>query len=154
MPTWIAVVNRQAAPAMSAGNVTARLEFIDSSGRTQFSVPNADWYQVQKFGATGEVQQWRADTAIDGGDEQSFVLFTTADSGRLVIHKQGLEPIGYLDYDKWRIRIIVTSDDADGFEGELRFTYTRNSLVPDQPAFTKLRTLSPLVNPTAAARIS
>jgi hypothetical protein len=33
----------------------------------------------------------------------------------------------------------------------LRFTFTRNSLEPDRPAFTKIRTLAPLVNPSNGA---
>jgi hypothetical protein len=149
-PSWIAVMNRQAAPARNATNVTARLEFVDSSGTTRFCVPHAEWYQMQRFGNSGEVQQWRDDTTIDGGDEQSFVLFAQNDNGGLVVHKHAAEPIGRLDYDRWRIRIIVTSDDAQGFEGELRFTLTRNSLEPDRPAFTRIRTIAPLV--TAAQR--
>jgi hypothetical protein len=145
-PSWIAVVNRQAAPARTATNVTARLEFIDSTGLTQFCVPHADWYTIQQSG-NAEAQQWRDDTTIEGGDEQSFVLFSQSDSRRLVIYKHASEPVGHLEYDKWRIRIIVTSDDAQGFEGELRFTFTKNSLEPDRPAFTKIRTLAPLVTP-------
>ncbi len=68
-----------------------------------------------------------------------------------MVHKRATEPIGQLDYDRWRVRIIVTSDDAQGFEGELRFTFTRNGLEPDRPAFTKIRTLAPLLNPLHAA---
>lgn len=150
-PSWVAVVNRQAAPARTATNVTVRLEFVDSSGATRFCVPHGVWYQMQRFGNSSEVQQWRDDITIDGGDEQSFVLFAQNDDRRLVIHKHASEPIGQLDYDRWRVRITVTSDDAQGFEGELRFTFTRNSLEPDRPAFTKIRTLAPLVKPPHAA---
>jgi hypothetical protein len=74
-PSWIAVVNRQTAPARKATNVTAWLEFIDSSGTTQFTVPQTDWFCVERSGTT-RVESWRCDVTIEGGDEQSFVLFS------------------------------------------------------------------------------
>jgi hypothetical protein len=142
-PSWIAVKNTQDAPARTAKNVTARLEFVDSSGTTQLTVSNADWFLVQTIGTT-KMESWRKDATIQGGDEQSFVLFASNDERQVIISKSAGEPIGMLGYDKWRVRIIVTSDDGQGFEGELRFTYTRSSLAPDHPAFHRIRTVPPL----------
>jgi hypothetical protein len=143
-PSWIAVKNTQDAPARTAKNVTTRLEFVDSSGITQFTVPHADWFVIETIGTT-KIESWRRDSTIEGGDEQSFVLFASNDKGQVIISKSAGEPIGMLGYDKWRVRIIVTSDDGQGFEGELRFTHTRSSLAPDHPAFHRMRTVPPLV---------
>jgi len=143
-PSWIAVRNTQDAPPRTARNVTARLEFEDSSGTTQFTVPNADWFVVQRIGTT-KIESWRRDATIEAGDEQSFVLFATNDKRQVIISKSAGEPIGMLGYDKWRVRIIVTSDDGQGLEGELRFTYTRSNLARDHPAFHRIRTVPPTV---------
>lgn len=142
-PSWIAVVNKQTTPARRATNVTARLEFMDSSGRTQFTVPQTDWFYVERSGTT-TVEGWRRDVTIEGGDEQSFVLFSQG-SGRTIVSKSSGEPTGWLDYDKWRVKIIVTSDDALGFEGDLGFIITRSGLEIDRPAFKLKRTIPPLV---------
>lgn len=72
-------------------------------------------------------------------------LFATNAKRQVIISKSAGELIGTLGYDKWRVRIIVTSDDGQGFEGELRFTYTRTSLAPDHPVFHRIRTVPPLV---------
>jgi hypothetical protein len=141
--SWIAVVNRQTTPARKASNVTARMEFIDSSGATQFTVPQADWFYVERTGST-TVQGWRRDVTIEGGDEQSLVLFSQG-GGRTIVSKSAGEPIGRLDYDKWRIKIVVTADDAQGFEGHLSFTLTRSGMEIDRPAFKLKRTIPPLV---------
>jgi hypothetical protein len=138
------VRNTQDAPPRTARNVTARLEFEDSSGTTQFTVPNADWFVVQRIGTT-KIESWRRDATIEAGDEQSFVLFATNDKRQVIISKSAGEPIGMLGYDKWRVRIIVTSDDGQGLEGELRFTYTRSNLARDHPAFHRIRTVPPTV---------
>jgi hypothetical protein len=143
-PSWIAVKNTQDAPPRTATNVTARLEFEDSSGTTQFTVPNADWFVVQRIGTT-KSQSWRREATIEAGNEQSFVLFAINDKRQVIISKSAGEPIGTLSYDNWRVRITVTSDDGRGLEGELRFTYTRSSLAPDRPAFHRIRTVPPLV---------
>jgi hypothetical protein len=148
-PSWIAVVNKQTTPARRATNVTARLEFMDSSGTTQFTVPQTDWFYVERMGTT-KVESWRRDVTIEGGDEQSFVLFSQG-SNRTIVSKSSGEPIGWLDYDKWRVKIIVTSDDAQGFEGHLGFTITRSGMEIDRPAFKLQRTIPPLVGSRVAA---
>jgi hypothetical protein len=142
-PSWVAIKNTQKTPAKQAANVTARLEFIDSSNITQFTVPQVPWYRIQRR-AKGTTEGWCDDLNIEGGEEQSFVLFVTAHDGRILAYKGPL-PIGHLDFDHWRIKIIATSDNAQGFEGEISFTLTSNQLTPDQPAFRFLRTLEPLV---------
>ena len=142
-PSWVAIKNTQKIPAKQAVNVTARLEFIDSNNVTRFTVLQVPWYRIQHR-ATAKTEQWCDDVTIEGGEEQSFVLFVEAGDGRLLVYKGPL-PIGHLDYDHWRIKIIVRSDNAQGFEGEIRFTLSRNQLTPHQPAFTLLRTLEPLV---------
>jgi hypothetical protein len=142
-PSWVALKNTQKAPPKQAVNVTARLEFIDSNNVTRFTVPQVPWYRIQHR-ATTKTEQWCDDVTIEGGEEQSFVLFVQADDGRLLAYKGPL-PIDHLDYDHWRIKIIVTSDNAQGFEGEIGLTLSSNQLTPDQPPFTLLRTLEPLV---------
>jgi hypothetical protein len=147
-PSWIAVKNTHDAAPRSATNVVARLEFVDSSGTTQFTVPHADWFVVQRTGTT-RVESWQRDATIEAGDEQSFVLFATNDERQVIISKSAGEPIGMLGEDKWRVRIVVTSDDVQGFEGELRFTYMRGSITPDHPAFRRTRTVPALVSQTS-----
>ncbi len=142
-PSWVAIKNTQKTPAKQAVNVTARLEFIDSNNVTRFTVPQVPWYRIQHRG-TAKTEQWCDDVTIEGGEEQSFVLFVEADDRRILAYKGPL-PIGHLDYDHWRIKIIVRSDNAQGFEGEIGFTLSSNQLTPDQPAFNLLRTLDPLV---------
>jgi hypothetical protein len=92
-----------------------------------------------------ERESWRRNTTIEAGDEQSFVLFAINGKQQYIIFKSAGEPLGMLGYDRWRVRIIVTSDDGQGFEGELRFTYTRGCFLPDDPAFHRIRTIPPLV---------
>ncbi len=142
-PSWMAVANKQTTPARKATNVTVRLEFMDSTGATQFTVPQTDWFYVERSGTT-KVESWRRDVTIEGGDEQSFVLFSQGTS-RTIVSKSSGEPIGWLDYDRWRVRIIVTSDDAQGFEGHLGFAITRSGMEIDRPAVKLQRTIPPLV---------
>jgi hypothetical protein len=71
-------------------------------------------------------------------------LFIQSDQRKLLVYSDFDEAhIGDLGYDKWQVRIQVTSEDAYGFEGRLSFTFTRRSLIPDQPAFTKVRDIPP-----------
>jgi hypothetical protein len=142
-PSWVAIKNTQKTPAMQAVNVTARLEFIDSNNVTRFVVPQVPWYRIQHRG-TAKTEQWCDDVTIEGGEEQSFVLFVESHDRRILAYKGPL-PIGHVDYDHWRIKIIVRSDNAQGFEGEIGFTLSSNQLTPDQPAFKLLRTVDPLV---------
>jgi hypothetical protein len=148
-PTWIAVENTQAAPAKSARNVTGRLEFIASGGEVRFVVPQVSWCETTPSDAParGSASNTRK-TAIDieGGDERSFALFIQADQRKLLVYRNLDEaPIGELDYDQWRVRILVSSDNAYGFEGNLSFTFTRSSLIPNRPAFVKVCDIPPLV---------
>ncbi len=147
-PTWVAIRNASEAPAATAKNVTVRLEFINSEGSTIHVVPQAPWFATKSYGPTKRlvVERWRHDASIEGGGEQSFVLFVTDDNSRVLVQKDALEPVGALDYDHWRVKITATSDNAEGFEGEIGFTLTPNHLAPNIPAFKKLETLKPLVD--------
>jgi len=149
-PTWVAISNSQAAPARTAVNVTARLEFSNSDLSKRFGVPQAHWFAIKdRMGVTGagRLEEWRTDVEIDGGDEQSFVLYVTDDKGSMSVYKNSHEPIGLIDYDHWNVKILVSSDNAEGFEGNLGFTYTRRCLTQDDPLFTKQRNVAPLVTP-------
>jgi hypothetical protein len=98
-PTWISVENQQAAPARTAKNVTGRMEFIDSQGRVRFVVPQVLWYQIERPKSGTEIKRWRRVVEIEGGDEQSFILFLQAGPRKLLIYADfdGLDgPIGEL----------------------------------------------------------
>ncbi|MGA2769567.1 MAG: hypothetical protein ABSG26_02000 [Bryobacteraceae bacterium] len=146
-PTWIAVENTQSAPARTATNVKGRLEFIASDGTVRFVVPEVSWYEVKAADGAeaGQVVGGRKKAVeIEGGCDQSFALFIQSDQRKLLVYSDFDEAhIGDLGYDKWQVRIQVTSEDAYGFEGRLSFTFTRRSLIPDQPAFTKVRDIPP-----------
>lgn len=142
-PSWVSIKNRLTTPAQKAENVTALLGFVNSQRTQLVMVPNAVWYHQQTFGRHGMTEGWSFGVSIEGGDTQSFVLFAQDQHGRITPHKGEAWPLPPLDYDRWDVKIVVTSDNVSGFEGILRFTQTRNSLSPDQPAFIKLRDLRP-----------
>jgi len=147
-PAWISIRNHQDAPAMRAVNVTARLEFIDSQSKVRLVTPQASWYEIQRPTPKSALSRWRNLVDIEGGEEQSFVLFVQSEKRQLQVFSDAAEPVGDLDYDHWTVKIVVASDNGVGFEGALGFMFTRNSLIWDAPkAFTRLRTIQPLVKP-------
>jgi hypothetical protein len=147
MPTWIAVENAQSAPARTATNVKGRLEFVASDGTVRFVVPDVSWYEVKAgdgIGAGPVVGSRKKALEIEGGCDQSFALFIQSDQRRLLVYSDFEQaPVGDLGYDRWQVRIQVTSEDAYGFEGRLGFTFTRQSLIPDRPAFIRVRNIPP-----------
>jgi len=116
---------------------------MNSAQTNLLIVPEAVWWEIRNTPGGNTHSGWRHGVDIEGGDEQSFVLFVTDQHGRIIPHKDRNEPVGELDYDHWAVKVIVSSDNAQGFEGTIGFTLTRNSLAPDQPAFTKQRNVKP-----------
>lgn len=149
-PSWFCVHNTHATPAKTAKNVTARLEFTNTEKTELLLISEACWFEEKRMARTKEgmpesvtVERWSHAVEIEGGNEQSFVLFVQNKPGDLLPHKNGSEPLGPLDYDHWDVKITVSADNVKGFEGILGFTLSRNRLAPDHPAFVRLRDVPP-----------
>jgi hypothetical protein len=142
-PSWINIRNSCTAPNKSAQRVTVQLGFVNSTRTQLWIVPEAVWFEQQSNSVDTVVEKWSHEVSIEGGDDQSFVLFAQDENGRVIPHKDGGEPLPPLDYDHWDVKVVVSSDNVRGFEGIIRFTQTRNNLTPDQPAFIKLRDVEP-----------
>jgi len=121
------------------------MEYIDSNAKVRFVVPQTSWFCVQHPTPSTSVETWASIVDIEGGDDQSFVLFVQVEDRRVLVAKSAREPAGDLDYDHWNVKITVTSDDAVGFEGLLGFTFTKHGMPPDVPAFKKTKSVKPLV---------
>jgi hypothetical protein len=141
-PSWISIKNTHIAPGKTAENVTVSLGFVNSERTQLLIVPEAVWYAEQSLAGRTSVE-WSHEVKIEGGDDQSFVLFAQDQNGRVIPYKNGGEPFHPLEHDKWDVKIAVSSDNVRGFEGIITFTQTRNSLAPGHPAFAKLRFLKP-----------
>lgn len=80
---------------------------------------------------------------IEGGEDQSFILFVTGKDHRIWVCKAGQIPVAVLDLGHWRANIIVESDNVDGFEGTVSFTILpHRGLAPDNPAFIRRRSVA------------
>jgi hypothetical protein len=151
-PSWISIRNAEVRSPQLAKNVSAQIEWINDARTTRLFVPEADWYL--RRGAPGKrtSEGWSTSAEIDGGDEQSCVLLVTDAEGRLWVYKQGAQPVGVLDYGHWTANLLVTSDNAEGFEGSLGFTLTRSGLLTDLPkAFVMHRSVPPKLRRTNGA---
>lgn len=142
-PTWVSIRNNQIRVPDVAKNTTVRMEFVNANRTSVFTVPEAQWYIEKDFGNGIEGRGYKGSVDLEGGEEQSFVLFVTDAHSKIWVYKNGETPVGILDYGHWDINLSVSSDNAEGFEGKIGFTLTRNSLTPDQPAFTRLRGVKP-----------
>jgi hypothetical protein len=143
-PSWISIRNTQVESPEVARNVTVRIEWVNATRTARFHVPEADWYVKQGLPGRRTGESWSRSADIEGGDEQSCILLVTDDQGRLWVYKHGTEPVGVLDYGRWTANLLVVSDNAEGFEGNLGFTLTRSGLFPDRPrAFTMRQSVPP-----------
>ena len=143
-PTWISVRNIRGAPPVRARNVTARLEFVNSAQTRRLIVPEAVWFEEQHTGHRVSEKYSHA-VEIEGGDEQSFIVFSTNKRGDLVPYKNGNEPLEPLGFDHWDVLIHVSSDNVHGHEAHSGFTVTRHSYVHDMPYFIKQLRVPPKV---------
>jgi hypothetical protein len=125
-PTWVRVKNTQVTPSVTAKNVRARLEFVDSRDTKRLIVPDAVWWIDGAPGENGA----RHVVDIEGDGEQSFILYSRDDQGRIVPYKNAGGPLEALAFDRWEVRLTVTADNLPGCRGKVSFTYTRNSNVP------------------------
>jgi hypothetical protein len=119
------------------------MEFINDARTSVFTVPEAQWYVEKDLGNDITGRGYKGSVDLEGGEEQSFVLFVTDLQRKIWVYKNGETPVGILDYGHWEINMIVSSNNIEGFEGKIGFTLTRNSLTPDHPAFTRTRTVKP-----------
>ena len=143
-PTWISVRNIRGTPPVRARNVTARLEFVNSAQTRRLIVPEAVWFEEQHTGHRVSEKYSHA-VEIEGGDEQSFIVFSTNKRGDLVPYKNGNEPLEPLGFDHWDVLIHVSSDNVHGHEAHSGFTVTRHSYVHDMPYFIKQLRVPPKV---------
>jgi hypothetical protein len=145
-PTWISVRNTRIAPPLRARNVTAYLEFVNSSRTRRLIVPEAVWFEEQHTERRVS-EQFTHSVEIEGGDEQSFILFSENKRGDLIPYKNGSEPLEPLDFDHWDLLVRVSSDNASGCEAHSGFTLTRHSLAQDTPHFSKRQPVPPKIQP-------
>ena len=143
VPTWVSVKNTNLAVPQLARGVAARIEFVNDAENTRLVVPEADWYFIRQSRSLRQTA-WRRVIDIEGGEDQSFVLFVTDNEGKPCIYKTGASLVGILDDGHWQARLYVSSDNAEGFEGTLGFTLSKHKgLIPDSPAFTMQRRVKP-----------
>ncbi len=142
-PTWIAVCNPAGAIPADAVAVTARLEFMKAGGGSPLIVPEAKWYAKHVSPAGNHHEGWRDSVDIGPEDEQSFIFFVSGDDNTKWVYKSPDTLVGALDTGRWEVKVVVSSDNAYGFEGKIGFLLTTHSLQPDAPEFTRLRTLKP-----------
>ena len=87
-PSWISIRNTQVAPSVTARNVTARLEFVDSKREQLLIVPEAVWFEQKIAPRTERVEGYRHDLEIAGGDEQSFIFFVQTPDGDITPYRR------------------------------------------------------------------
>jgi hypothetical protein len=129
--SWISVKNIETAIPQVAKNVSARIEFVNAANTTRLTIPEADWFALRGDGVTQSGSGWSRNISIDGGGDQSFVLLVRDDRMRLWVYKNGTEQVGVLDNGQWEASILVSSDNAEGFEGILNFPLGRAETKPN-----------------------
>jgi hypothetical protein len=138
-PSWVSVRNVNTAAPRTASNVVAQIEWIDAERSKRLVVPEADWYFIEETPGGGRAESWLRSVDLQGGDDQSFVLFVQDEQSRRYIYKHGTELVGMLGEGLWTANIRVSSDNAEGFEGTLTLTVTRGGLTPGSPKAFVLR---------------
>jgi hypothetical protein len=142
-PSWISIRNTEVEAPEVARNVTIQIEWVNAAKTIRLPVPEADWYVKEGLPGRRTREAWTKHADIEGGDEQSCVLFVQGEQSKVWVYKNGSEPVGVLDYGRWNAHLVVSSDNAEGFEGTLAFTLKRSGLLPDSPAFDMRRRLPP-----------
>ena len=143
VPTWVSVRNPPGRVPTAVTGTRARLEFHKIGEEAAPIVPEAIWCVKNLLPAGNCEERWCHAVDLDPDDEQSFVLFVSGDDQKQYIHDSLYTSVGVIDYGRWEIKLLVTSDNAVGFEGKISFLLTKHRLQPDTPAFTMLRILQP-----------
>ena len=140
---WISVGN---AAAVDAKNVTSRIEFVNHKNLRMPIVPEAIWWELNGITQKGNIRVPHAQHSIDiaAGDDQSFLFFSQDSDGRAIPYKDANEPLDPLETGKWRISVLVTSDNIKGFEAVMWLVATRGRVYPDpQKGIPTLRSVPP-----------